>query len=69
VVGTDGASATRCEVLASVVTTSETGGIDVPDWLLAIIRQTKCGLGFSFVSVGPDDDDATDSNSFDPVGN
>ncbi len=45
------------EVLASVVTTSDNGGIDLPEYVLNIIRATRCGVGFSFVNVGPDDQD------------
>jgi hypothetical protein len=50
------------EVIASVVTTSDNGGIDVPDYILKLIRRTQCGLGFSFVDVGPDDQDGADDD-------
>ncbi len=43
------------EVIASVVTTSDNGGIDVPEYVLDLIRRTRCGVGFSFVSTGPDE--------------
>lgn len=45
------------EVLASVVTASDNGGIELPDYILDLIRCTRCGVGFSFVNIGPDDDD------------
>jgi hypothetical protein len=45
------------EVLASVVTTSDNGGIELPEYVLTLIRRTHCGVGFSFVDVGPDDQD------------
>jgi hypothetical protein len=43
------------EVIASVVTTSDNGGIDLPGYILQLIRRTRCGVGFSFVNTGPDD--------------
>ena len=45
----------QCEVIASVVTTSDNGGIDVPGYILDLIRGTHCGFGFSFVNTGPDE--------------
>lgn len=45
----------QCEVIASVVTTSDNGGIDVPGYILGLIRRTHCGVGFSFVNTGPDE--------------
>jgi hypothetical protein len=45
----------QCEVIASVVTTSDNGGIDVPGYILDLIRGTHCGVGFSFVNIGPDE--------------
>jgi hypothetical protein len=44
------------EVLASVVTESDNGGIDLPPHVLELVRRTHCGLGLSFSSVGPEDD-------------
>ncbi len=45
----------QCEVIASVVTTSDNGGIDTPGYILELIRRTPCGVGFSFVSTGPEE--------------
>jgi hypothetical protein len=45
------------EVIASLVTASDNGGIDLPKYILQFIRRTQCGCGFSFVSVGLDDDE------------
>jgi hypothetical protein len=50
------------EVIASVVTTSDNGGVDLPEYILRLIRRTQCSVGFSFVSTGPDatgDDNGT----------
>ncbi|HLN00221.1 MAG TPA: hypothetical protein VK335_13105 [Bryobacteraceae bacterium] len=41
------------EVIASVVTSSENGGIELPGYVLDLIRRTRCGVGFSFVNTGP----------------
>jgi len=46
----------RFEIIASVVTTSDNGGIDLPGYILELIRRTRCGVGFSFVNTGPPDD-------------
>jgi hypothetical protein len=43
------------EVIASVVTTSDNGGVDLPGYVLQLIRRTRCGVGFSFVNTGPDE--------------
>jgi hypothetical protein len=45
---------TQVEVLASLVTSSDNGGIELPEYVLKLIRRTQCGVGFSFVDVGPD---------------
>src|SRR5579872_3014895 len=45
------------QITASIVTTSDNGGIDVPQYVLSLIRRTHCGVGFSFVDVGPDEED------------
>ena len=42
------------DVVASIVTASDNGGIDLPEYILRLIRRTHCGIGFSFVSTGPD---------------
>ena len=47
---------TDYEVTASVVTSSDNGGIDLPEYVLQRIRRTRRGVGFSFVSVEPSDD-------------
>lgn len=44
------------EVIASVVTTSDNGGIDLPGYVMDLIRRTRCGVGFSFVYTGPPDE-------------
>ncbi len=46
------------EVIASLVTTSDNGGIELPPHILNLIRRTACSVSFSFVDVGPDDEDA-----------
>lgn len=51
------------EVLASVVTTSDNGGIELPQYVLNLIRRTCCGVGFSFVDVGPDEQDEGDGET------
>jgi hypothetical protein len=43
------------ELIASVVTTSDNGGIDLPEYILQLIRRTRCAVGFSFVNTGPDE--------------
>ena len=45
------------QVVASVVTTSDNGGVDLPSYVLDFASSTRCGIGFSFVSVGPDEGD------------
>jgi hypothetical protein len=44
------------EIWASVVTESDNGGIEVPGYVLELIRRTNCGVGLSFVSLGPEND-------------
>jgi hypothetical protein len=44
------------EVIASIVTTSNNGGIDLPGYIMELIRRTRCGVGFSFVNTGPPDE-------------
>ena len=44
------------EVVASVVTTSDNGGVDLPGYILQLVRRTRCGVGFSFVNTGPSDE-------------
>jgi len=44
------------EILASIVTSSDNGGIELPGFALDVIRKTRCGVGFSFVDVGPDEE-------------
>ena len=46
----------HCEVSASLITESENGGIDLPDYVLRLIKRIPCRVGFSFISVGRDDD-------------
>jgi hypothetical protein len=44
-------------VWASVVSSSDHDGISLPEYILDLIRRTKCGVDFSFVaSLGPDDE-------------
>jgi hypothetical protein len=43
-------------VWVSVVTSSDHSGVSVPDYVLKLIRRTKGGLDFSFVSAGHDAD-------------
>jgi hypothetical protein len=47
-------------VSASVVTTSDNGGIDLPAYVLDLIHRARCSVGFSFVDIGPDDEDGSD---------
>jgi hypothetical protein len=50
----------QLEVLASVVTESDNGGIDLPRYILQLIRRTHCSVAFMFVNVGPDEIDEDD---------
>ena len=43
------------EVIASVVTAGDNGGIELPPFVLDLIRSTRCGASFSFVTVGNDE--------------
>ena len=44
-------------VWVSVVSSSDHDGISLPEYILDLIRRTKCGVDFSFVaSLGPDDE-------------
>ena len=47
----------QLDVIASLVTASDNGGIELPEFVLSFIRRTGCGCGFSFVSVGLSDQD------------
>jgi hypothetical protein len=46
------------EVIASVVTASDNGGIDLPEYILQMVRRTRCGIGFSFVNIGTDEEES-----------
>lgn len=49
-------------VWVSVVTASDHSGVSVPDHVLRLIRRTKGGLDFSFVSLGPDDSEVPEAH-------
>lgn len=50
-------------VWVSVVSSSDHDGVSVPPYILDLVRNTRCGLDFSFVACLGDEDSTSSSKS------
>ena len=57
----------QVELIASLSTSSNNGGIEVPSPFLDLIRNSICAVSFSFLNLGEDDEDGETTEFEDAV--
>ena len=57
---TENLDSSTYSIWAGLVTSSDHGGLSLPDYVLAVVRRTQAGVDFSFVSTGEEDEEESE---------